>query len=81
MRHHSLLHLIGAVVYEKYGALCTGNQIYPDKARIDFNELQELSSVEVEEIVKEVNKLIEQNKRNFYSLYEPRRSRKCCRND
>ncbi|MED3269667.1 MULTISPECIES: alanyl-tRNA editing protein [Bacillus] len=61
-RHHSLLHLIGAVVYEKYGALCTGNQIYPDKARIDFNELQELSSVEVEEIVEEVNKLIEQNK-------------------
>lgn len=62
MRHHSLLHLIGAVVYEKYGALCTGNQIYPDKARIDFNELQELSSVEVEEIVEEVNKLIKQNK-------------------
>ncbi|MDF9463319.1 alanyl-tRNA editing protein [Bacillus sp. FSL K6-0273] len=61
-RHHSLLHLIGAVVYEKYGALCTGNQIYPDKARIDFNELQELSSVEGEEIVEEVNKLIEQNK-------------------
>ncbi|WJE83182.1 alanyl-tRNA editing protein [Bacillus sp. DX3.1] len=62
MRHHSLLHLIGAVVYEKYGALCTGNQIYSDKARIDFNELQELTSEQVQEIVTEVNELIQQNK-------------------
>ncbi|MEH7457142.1 alanyl-tRNA editing protein [Bacillus sp. JJ1127] len=62
MRHHSLLHLIGAVVYEKYGSLCTGNQIYPDKARIDFNELQELSNEQVDEIVMKVNELIQQNK-------------------
>ncbi|WJE54246.1 alanyl-tRNA editing protein [Bacillus cereus] len=62
MRHHSLLHLIGAVVYEKYGALCTGNQIYPDKARIDFNELQELTNEQVAEIERETNHLIQQNK-------------------
>ena len=37
-------------------------KFHPDKARIDFNELQELSSMEVEEIVEEVNKLIKQNK-------------------
>lgn len=55
MRHHSLLHVLGAVVYEKYGALCTGNQIYPERARIDFNQLQDLSSEEVEEIVREAN--------------------------
>ncbi|HEK9102507.1 TPA: alanyl-tRNA editing protein [Bacillus pseudomycoides] len=62
MRHHSLLHLIGAVVYEKYGALCTGNQISPDKARIDFNELQELTSEQVADIEAETNQLIQQNK-------------------
>lgn len=58
MRHHSLLHVLGAVVYEKYGALCTGNQIYPERARIDFNQLQDLSSEELEEIVREANRII-----------------------
>ncbi|WP_237700165.1 hypothetical protein [Caldalkalibacillus thermarum] len=43
MRHHTLLHVLGAVVYKKYGSLCTGNQIYENRARIDFNNLSCLS--------------------------------------
>ncbi|USG63575.1 alanyl-tRNA editing protein [Brevibacillus ruminantium] len=58
MRHHSLLHVLGAVVYEKYGALCTGNQIYSERARIDFNQLQDLTGADVSEIVEKANQII-----------------------
>lgn len=61
MRHHSLLHIIGAVVYKKYGSLSTGNKIYPDRARIDFNELGELNEEEVKYIVEESNRIIREN--------------------
>jgi Ser-tRNA(Ala) deacylase AlaX len=60
MRHHSLLHVLGSVVYKKYGALCTGNQIYQERARIDFNELRELSKEELEDIVGETNKILKE---------------------
>ena len=61
MRHHSCLHVIGAVVYKKYGALSTGNKIYPDRARIDFNELNDLTDTEIDEIINESNRIIEEN--------------------
>ncbi|KOP79898.1 alanyl-tRNA editing protein [Cytobacillus solani] len=61
MKHHSLLHILGAVVYKKYNALCTGNKIYPDRARIDFNNLHDLSDEEYQEIVNETNKIIKEN--------------------
>ncbi|RXT07038.1 alanyl-tRNA editing protein [Ammoniphilus sp. CFH 90114] len=61
MSHHTLLHVLGAVVYKKYGALCTGNQIYPERARIDFNEFPELSQEEVQAIVDETNAIIKEN--------------------
>ncbi|MFM1652443.1 alanyl-tRNA editing protein [Brevibacillus sp. B_LB10_24] len=61
MRHHSLLHVLGAVVYEKYGALCTGNKIYPDRARIDFNNLHDLSEAQLQEIVEETNRIIRED--------------------
>lgn len=60
MRHHSLLHVLGAVVYKKYGALCTGNKIYPHKARIDFNQLQDLRDDQYDDIVKETNQIIKE---------------------
>lgn len=59
MRHHTLLHVLGAVVFQKYGALCTGNQIYPDRARIDFNQLHELTPEQRDDIVKETTRIIE----------------------
>lgn len=59
MRHHTLLHVLGAVVYQKYGALCTGNQIYPDRARIDFNQLHDLTPEQLADITDETNRLID----------------------
>jgi Ser-tRNA(Ala) deacylase AlaX len=60
MRHHSLLHVLGAVVYQKYGALCTGNKIYPERARIDFNNLRDLTDSEYQEIMEETNRIIQE---------------------
>lgn len=61
MRHHSLLHVLGAVMYDKYEALCTGNQIYPDRARIDFQGVHDLSDQELEDIVTKTNTIIAEN--------------------
>lgn len=61
MRHHSLLHVLAAVVHRRYGALCTGNQIYPDRARIDFTSLSDLTAEEVAQIEAETNAEISQN--------------------
>lgn len=61
MRHHSLLHVLGAVMYDAYGALATGNQIYPNRARIDFQGVGQLSDSEREDIVNETNKIIAAN--------------------
>ncbi|GIN19397.1 MAG TPA: alanyl-tRNA editing protein [Bacillus bacterium] len=68
MRHHSLLHVLGAVVYKKYGALCTGNKIYPHKARIDFNHLQDLKDDQYDDIVKETNQIIKESHPINYQL-------------
>jgi misacylated tRNA(Ala) deacylase len=61
MRHHSLLHVLATVVHDKYGSLCDGNQIYEDRARIDFNNLSDLTEEELQFIVEETNKHISNN--------------------
>jgi misacylated tRNA(Ala) deacylase len=61
MRHHSLLHVLAAVVYNKYGSLCTGNQIYENRARIDFNNLSNLTEEQIKEIEDETNRTISSN--------------------
>lgn len=71
MRHHSLLHVLGSVVYEKYGALSTGNKIYNDRARIDFNNLSELTEEEIKEIAQESNRIIKKN-HSIFSRYVTR---------
>jgi misacylated tRNA(Ala) deacylase len=58
MRYHSALHVLCGLVYHMYGGLVTGGQIYPDRARMDF-DLQDLSTDRVQEIEKECNKAIE----------------------
>lgn len=68
MRHHPLLHVLGAVVYRRYGALCTGNKIYPRKARIDFNQFQDLTEDQYDEIVIETNQIIEEGHPIKYQL-------------
>jgi misacylated tRNA(Ala) deacylase len=59
MRHHSLLHVLAAVLYNKYGALCTGNQIHENKARIDFTGIKELSDEDWKNVVDQTNSEIE----------------------
>jgi len=36
MRHHTAAHLFAAVLHRRYGALFTGGQLYPDRARFDI---------------------------------------------
>jgi misacylated tRNA(Ala) deacylase len=58
MRYHSALHVLCGLVYHMYGGLVTGGQIYPDRARMDF-DLQDLSTDRVAEIEKACNKEIQ----------------------
>jgi misacylated tRNA(Ala) deacylase len=58
MRHHSMLHVLGSVFYKHYDSLCTGNQIYEDRARIDLTGITELSEVEINRMISEANKEI-----------------------
>ncbi|WLD94353.1 alanyl-tRNA editing protein [Alkalihalobacillus sp. AL-G] len=58
MRHHTLLHVVAAVLNAERGSLCTGNQIYPDRARIDLTEIHELSNEELEGYVVKANEEI-----------------------
>jgi len=58
MRYHSALHVLCGLVYHIYGGLVTGGQIYPDRARMDF-DLQDLNTDRVAEIEKACNKEIQ----------------------
>lgn len=57
MRYHSALHVLCGLVYHMYGGLVTGGQIYPERARMDF-DLQDLNPDRVKEIEKECNRVI-----------------------
>lgn len=61
MKHHTLLHVIAAVFHQAHDSLCTGNQIYPDKARIDLTGITELSQEEIDTLVVEANKELARN--------------------
>jgi misacylated tRNA(Ala) deacylase len=54
MRTHTALHVLCGVVYRDYGALVTGGNMGPDKARMDF-ELDDLSPARVAEIERLAN--------------------------
>lgn len=59
MRLHTSLHILSAVMYERYGYLITGSQIYEDRARIDF-PAEEMNKEVAMEIVDEANKVASQ---------------------
>src|SRR5690606_29283668 len=61
MKHHTLLHVIAAVFNQEHDSLCTGNQIYPDKARIDLTGITELSQEEIDALVSKANDELERN--------------------
>jgi Ser-tRNA(Ala) deacylase AlaX len=37
MRQHTSIHVVSSIAMKEFGAMITGNQIYPDYSRIDFN--------------------------------------------
>jgi misacylated tRNA(Ala) deacylase len=60
MRHHTALHVIDGIVEKSYGGLMTGSQIYPDRARMDL-DIPNLDRTKAEEIVREAQKVIDQD--------------------
>lgn len=57
MRTHTALHVLCGVVFRDFGALVTGGNMGPDKARMDF-ELEDLSPARVAEIERRANEEI-----------------------
>jgi misacylated tRNA(Ala) deacylase len=57
MRHHTALHSMSGVIYELYGATVTGGQMYPDRARMDF-QLPDLSPDRLKTIEDRTNELL-----------------------
>jgi len=61
MRHHTALHILSGVVFQKFGSKITGGQIYPDRARLDF-KLDDLSRERLLTILSEVNRIVDENR-------------------
>lgn len=57
MRIHSALHVLCGVVFREFGALVTGGNMGPDKARMDF-ELEDLNPDRVAHIERVANEVI-----------------------
>jgi misacylated tRNA(Ala) deacylase len=70
MRTHTALHTLCGVVFRDYGALVTGGNMGPDKARMDF-ELEDLSPDRVAEIERRANEELA-NGRNVVVRILPR---------
>ena len=61
MRHHTALHILSGVVFQKFGSKITGGQIYPERARLDFR-LDDLSKERLQTILSEVNRIVDENR-------------------
>ncbi|PXF18597.1 MAG: alanyl-tRNA editing protein [Methanobacteriota archaeon] len=57
MKMHTSQHLVSAVVDQLHGARTVGNQLYADKARIDFQPLR-LSPAQLSEVEAEANRYL-----------------------
>jgi misacylated tRNA(Ala) deacylase len=57
MKYHTTLHIIDAIAEKKYGIKPTGNQIYVDRARIDF-DMPEMDKKFAEKLTAEANEVI-----------------------
>ncbi|MEJ2250945.1 MAG: alanyl-tRNA editing protein AlaXM [Candidatus Lokiarchaeota archaeon] len=60
MRYHTAAHLISAIVYNKYGAMITGNQIGLEKTRIDFS-MENYSPEKLDDVISRVNEIIKKD--------------------
>lgn len=59
MRYHTAQHIISAIVLDDYGGATTGNQLYADRARIDFDVS---ISDRTEEVEEKVNSVIDEGR-------------------
>src|SRR3990167_2795872 len=59
MRSHTAAHILSAIFQKETGALVTGNQLTPEKIRIDFS-LPSLEKEKMKEYLKKANQLIQQ---------------------
>ena len=57
MRHHTALHSMSGVIFQLFGATVTGGQMYPDRARMDF-QLPDLSAERLRKIEERTNELL-----------------------
>lgn len=57
MRTHTAMHVLCGVIFKDYGALVTGGNMGPDKARMDF-EMEDLAPERIAEIERRVNEEI-----------------------
>jgi misacylated tRNA(Ala) deacylase len=57
MRHHTALHSMSGVIFQLYGSTVTGGQMYPDRARMDF-EMPDLSADRLQTIQDRTNELL-----------------------
>lgn len=57
MRSHTAAHVVSALIRKKTGALITGNQLSPEKVRIDFS-LDEFDPMMFKGVIDEANALI-----------------------
>ncbi len=60
MRHHTALHILSGIVFQKFGAKITGGQIYSDRARLDLS-LSDLSKERIKLLESEMNLVVERD--------------------
>lgn len=60
MRHHTALHVIDAIAVRKYSGRITGNQIYPDRARMDL-DVPDLDRQKAQEMIGEAQAAIDRS--------------------
>jgi len=61
MRSHTACHLLSAVIFQRTGAMITGNQIGVDRSRVDFS-LQDFDRSALADYVETVNEIIRQDR-------------------
>lgn len=60
MRSHTSAHLVSGIFSKEAGALITGNQLEPEKVRIDFN-IENFDREQMENYLKKANELIQKD--------------------
>jgi misacylated tRNA(Ala) deacylase len=60
MRHHTAAHLLSAIIFKKFNAKITGNQLGIDKSRMDFS-MKDYSIEKLHASVNEANEIIEKD--------------------